>query len=332
MTDQANKNERSHVGYGSTYWKGSGRNPKNETVIKAQLGGQIWMVKPDKETRAKNPCLWMQAGSVKNKDCTNFYDCTTCKYDKGMIKAVKSGKRISWQDEMRKRPSMDRICRHSLTNRIEHRICAYDYECSDCDFDQYFEEVYSQKVKSFPVAVQNVKGFAVPEKYYFHNGHAWARIESGGTIRVGLDDFSLKLLGNADALDLPLMGKELNAGEIGWGLKRKDKTAGVLSPVNGVIMEVNSNVRQKPAIANDDPYGDGWLFTVKNPDLAGTLKQLMTDADSLDWMNAEITQLETMIETVSGPLAADGGVLQPDIFGNCPDLGWENLTHIFLKT
>ena len=266
MAKATSKSERSQVGFGSTYWKGSGKSADTENAINAVLGGQVWMVKPDKETRAQNPCIWMQAGSVKNKDCTNFYDCTTCKYDKGMVKAVNSGKRISWQDAMRKRPSMDRICRHTLTQRIEHRICAYDYECSDCDFDQYFEEVYMQKVKSFPASVMDVKGFAVPEKYYFHNGHAWARIESGGTIRVGLDDFSLKLLGNADALDLPLMGKELNAGQVGWGLKRKDNEAEVLSPVNGVILEVNNNVRQKPAIANDDPYGEGWLFTVKNPD------------------------------------------------------------------
>ena len=290
------------------------------------------MVKPDKATRAQNPCLWMQAGSVKNKDCTNFYDCTTCKYDMGMVKAVAKGKRTSWQDEMRKRPSMDRVCRHTLTNRIEHRICAYDYECSDCDFDQYFEDVYTQKVKSFPFASREVKGFEIPEKYYFHNGHTWARIESGGTIRIGLDDFSLKLLGNADAFDLPLMGKELNAGEIGWGLKRNDNIANVLSPVNGVIMEVNNDVRQKPETANNDPYGDGWLFTVKNPDLEAALKPLMSDADSIEWIDSEINQLESMIESVAGPLAADGGVLQPDIIGNCPDLGWENLTNTFLKT
>ncbi|MBU2511571.1 glycine cleavage system protein H [bacterium] len=332
MTEQNKKNERSHVGFGTTYWKGSGRDLGNEETINTVLGGQVWLVKPDKETKTSNPCLWMQAGVIKNKDCTNYYDCTTCKYDKGMIKAVEKGKRISWQDAMRKRQDMHRICRHSLTNRIEKRVCAYDYVCASCDFDQYFEEVYSQKVKSFPASLQTVKGFVVPEKYYFHNGHAWARIESGGTIRVGLDDFALKLLGNIDALDLPLMGKELKAGEIGWGLKRKDNAADVLSPIDGVILEVNNSVRKNPIIANEEPYGDGWLFSVKNPDLNGTIEKLMTNADSLNWMNAEITQLESMIEQVSGPLAADGGLLQADIYGNLPDLGWNNLTQTFLKT
>jgi glycine cleavage system H lipoate-binding protein len=227
---------------------------------------------------------------------------------------------------------MDRVCRHSLTNRIERRICAYDYVCASCDFDQYFEEVYSQKVISFPIETQNVKGFAVPENYYYHFGHTWARIESGGTIRIGLDDFANKLLGKADALELPLMGKELTAGKAGWGLNRKGNQADVLSPVSGVILEVNHKVREKPELANDNPYGDGWLFSIKNPELAKSVKELMTGGDSIEWMNNEVSQLEGMIEKVAGPLAADGGVLGEDIYGKLPDLGWDQLTATFLKT
>jgi len=332
MAKQTGKSQRSQVGFGTTYQKGTEGTIAPQEGIKAVLGGQVWLVKPDKNTEIDNPCLWMQAGVIKNKDCSNFYDCTTCKYDKGMIKAEEKGKRISWQDAMRKRAAMNRICRHSLTNRIERRVCAYDYECASCDFDQYFEEVYSQKAKSMPIAVQKVKGFAVPESYYFHNGHTWARIESGGNIRIGLDDFSLKLLGKADALDLPLMGKELKQGKVGWGLKRKDNLADLLSPVDGVIMEVNHQVRQNPEIANREPYGAGWLFTVRNPDLKATIENLMATTESLTWMNGEVTELEKMIEGVAGPLAADGGLLQEDIFGNLPALGWDKLTKTFLRT
>ena len=211
-------------------------------------------------------------------------------------------------------------------------MCAYDYECGKCDFDQYFEDVWTAKAKAFPAEMQQVKGFDVPMGYYFHNGHAWARIESGGYIRVGLDDFALKVLGEADALDLPLIGKELDQSKAGWGLKRKDNLADVLSPVDGVIMEVNSRVRENPKVANNEPYGDGWLFMVRTPDVKGTMKSLMVNQDSLSWINTEVGQLETMIEEVAGPLAADGGHLADDIYGNLPDLGWKNLTQKFLKT
>lgn len=332
MAREIKEGRRSSVGFGSSYRKGRGQDLGTGSEIGAVLGGQVWMVKPDKHARTANPCIWMQAGAVEFKNCNNFFDCTTCKYDLGMRKKVESGRQISWQDAMRRMPSLDRVCRHTLTNRIAKRACAYDYECSKCDFDQFFEDVWTTKTGSVPYEMQEVKGFEIPMGYYFHNGHTWARIESGGYIRIGMDDFTLKLLGRADALNLPLMGKELDQGSVGWGLKRKLNLAGVLSPVNGVIMEVNSELRERPGLANEKPYEDGWLFMVRTPDVKGTVKKLMADADSLGWMNGEVGKLENMVEEVAGPLAADGGYLADDIFGNLPELGWSNLTKTFLKT
>ncbi len=303
-----------------------------ERLQNNEFGNHVWKINADKQSREANPCLWMQAGAVKSKSCNNYYSCNTCKYDFGMNKKVAQGKQISWQDAMRKKESIHRVCRHSLTQRIENRICPFNYYCASCEFDQCFEDVMSPKTRSNVSGMQMIKGFDVPEGYYFHNGHTWARIESGGFIRVGLDDFSLKLLGKADAFDLPLTGKELNHNQIGWGLKRKDNTADVLSPVNGVITEVNPAVRKNPELANSDPYGDGWLFSVHTSDVKGTFKQLMDDSQGVTWIGEEVTALEHMIEEVAGPLAADGGFLQADIFGNLPDLGWKNLITKFLKT
>ena len=332
MADKSKKDRRSSVGFGSTYRKGQGQDLGSNQEIGSVVGGQIWLVKPDKKAKASTPCLWMQAGVVKFKNCDNYYDCTTCKYDHAMASKASRGKQLSWQDAMRRLPDMDRVCRHSLTNRIDRRACAYDYRCGTCDFDQFFEDVWTTKSKNMPSEVQQVKGFDVPMGFYFHDGHAWARIESGGYIRIGLDDFALKVLGKADALDLPLMGKELDQGKAGWGLKRKDNQADVLSPIDGVIVEVNSQLRDTPDIANREPYGDGWLFMVRTPDVKATMGKLMIDQSSLSWMNSEVSNLEGMIEEVAGPLAADGGYLADDIYGNLPDLGWNNLTKKFLKS
>jgi glycine cleavage system H lipoate-binding protein len=332
MAKKIKEIRRDRTGYGSSYRKGSRTELQARKEIPVVLGGQVWMVKPDKNAQTANPCLWMQAGVAKYKNCNNYYDCTTCKYDQGMVKRVNEGKQASWQDAMRVKPDLERVCRHSLTGRIKSRLCAYDYQCATCDFDQYFEDVWSMKGKSVPYNIQQVKGFDVPMDFSFHDGHAWARIESGGYIRIGLDDFSLKLLGKADAFDLPLMGKELDQGAVGWGLKRKENLADVLSPVGGVIVEVNAKVRENPQIANREPYGDGWLFMVRTPDIKAAVKNLMTDTNSISWMNREVGNLEEMIEDVAGPLAADGGQLAEDIYGNLPQLGWKSLTRRFLKT
>jgi glycine cleavage system H lipoate-binding protein len=332
MGRETKRGGRSNVGFGSSYRKGDGQDLGSGSEISTVLRGQVWMVKPDKGAGAGKPCIWMQAGAVEFKNCNNFFDCTTCKYDNGMRRKVQSGKQTSWQDAMRKRPNLDRVCRHSLTGRIAKRACAYDYVCSKCDFDQFFEDVWSAKTQTVPYEIQEVKGFGVPMGYYFHNGHTWARIEDGGCIRIGMDDFALKLLGRPDALDLPLMGKELDRDRAGWGLKRKENQADVLSPVDGVIMEVNPALREQPGLANEKPYEDGWVFMVRTPDVKRAARDLMVDEGSLDWMNREVGKLENMVEEVAGPLAADGGYLVDDIFGNLPALGWHKLTKTFLRT
>lgn len=329
MTTTGKQGQRGQFGYGSTYSKGDGGHPD---AIPSVLGGQVWMVRPDQKASAEKPCVWMGAGVAKFKNCNNYFDCTTCKYDHGMQTRVEKGKIRHWRDSMRMRSDMDRLCRHSLTGRIERRACAYNYECAHCDFDQYFEEVLAAKTYEPITDVHTIKGFAVPMDYHFHNGHSWARIESGGCIRIGLDDFSMKLLGEADAFDLPLMGKELDPDVVGWGLRRRDNTAEVRSPVGGVIMEVNPNVRENPRLAAAKPYDEGWLFLVRTGDIKKSVKNLMHDEASLDWINGEASQLEKMVEDVAGPLAADGGSFGNDIYGNLPGLNWNNLTRTFLKT
>lgn len=332
MAHQKRPDSRRHLGYGSTYRKGDAGAVSAGDEIPTVFGGQVWMIKPDKMADAHNPCLWMAAGVVKYKNCTNFYDCTACKFDTGMRNQVERGKKISWQAAMRKKHSIERICRHSLTNRMANRLCGYDYQCARCDFDQVFEDVMTPKTSRRPAEILQVKGFDVPMDYYFHDGHSWARIESGGYIRIGMDDFALKVLGRADAYDLPLTGKELDSGKAGWGLKRKDKLADVLAPIDGVIVEVNPQVNASPSVTNRDPYGDGWLFTAYTPDIKATVKKLMPHTSSTAWISAEVGKLEAMIEDVAGPMAADGGYLTEDIYGNLPDLGWHNLTQTFLKT
>jgi len=332
MARKTNASNQTWSGYGSSFARAKQRDPEHRSGVDAVLGGQIWRIKPDEETKEANPCIWMQAGVVSFKSCNNFYDCTSCKYDEGMQKQVAKGKIISWQEAMRRRSSLNRLCRHSLTHRMESRICAYDYECRHCEFDQYFEDVLEPKTPKSPVEVQQVKGFHVPVGYYFHDGHTWARIESGGSIRIGMDDFALKLLGRMDRFDLPLMGKPLDMGKPGWGLKRADYEADVLSPVDGVITEVNSNLWEYPRLANEAPYEEGWLFLIHHPDIKKMLKKLMPDTQGVEWMSREVGVLESMVEEAAGPLAADGGYLQEDVFSNVPQLDWKDLTKTFLKT
>ncbi len=151
---------RGSVGFGSSYRKGTQQDLKQRSEIGAVLGGQVWMIKPDKDAKASNPCLWMRAGLVEFKNCSNFYDCTTCKYDQGMKKAGAERKadQLAGCDE-KEIESRKGLPAHSHPIVSRRRTCAYDYECSKCDFDQFFEEVWATKTGPSPMTCRRSRAF-----------------------------------------------------------------------------------------------------------------------------------------------------------------------------
>jgi len=111
-----------------------------------------------------------------------------------------------------------------MKGKIDFRACTHGYHCADCEFDQYFDDQHQVHAVVTPVDTMEIEGFKIPQGYYFHKGHTWAKIEEGSTVRVGMDDFSLRLLGPLDSIKAPLVGKEsnrnrqisLSAGESIW--------------------------------------------------------------------------------------------------------------------
>jgi glycine cleavage system H protein len=173
-------------------------------------------------------------------------------------------------------------------------------------------------------------GFQVPmENYYLHQGHAWVLLESEDRVRVGLDDFSQKLLGLAEEVKLPEIGKVYYKDHLCMALIREGKKASFEAPVDGAIEAVNPKVRQNPSLIHDDPYGEGWLFTVKPVNLRRNLESLLSGEDAVIWIEKESHRLLNLMENRIGVTLPDGGDIVDDVYGNYQDLGWKLLVQEF---
>jgi glycine cleavage system H lipoate-binding protein len=204
------------------------------------------------------------------------------------------------------------------------------YRCVDCEFDQYFQDLYIVHAVVTPVEVPEVIGFKVPQGYYFHRGHTWVKVEEASTVRVGLDDFALRVFGPLDRIEAPLMGKEVRRDRADISIHRGPHGAGVFSPVDGVVTDVNVKLREEGRLANEDPYSGGWIMRVHCNHLRKDLKKLMIDHESLAFAAAQAERLYETIEELGGGLSADGGFLGCDIYGSMPQLGWKRLAKRFL--
>ncbi len=188
------------------------------------------------DSQEKNYCIWMEAGVIDYKLCDHNYDCNTCKFDQAMRLTAeanvallragekpkgKKGKIIPWQDKLRQQSGIKQRCRHMLTKRIPAYFCGNNYDCYRCPFDQLLEDQWEFFTPQVRPQLQEVFGIKVPVNTYLHQGHSWAVLESAGRIRIGLDDFSQKVLGPADELQLPKVGQTLSQNGIGLALARQ---------------------------------------------------------------------------------------------------------------
>jgi glycine cleavage system H lipoate-binding protein len=219
-----------------------------------------------------------------------------------------------------------------MKGRIGFRLCTNDYQCPTCEFDQYFDDQHTVRAMVIPLDISHIRGFKIPQGYYLHEGHAWAMLEEGPYVRVGMDDFSLRLLGLVDAVEAPLVGKRIQQGQPDTTVRKGGKSATVMSPVSGIVTDINPHLREKGALAADNPYSDGWVMRVHAENLREDLKHLMIHAETVDFLDKEIDSLYRLIEAEAGPMATDGGVLAPDISGNLPQVDWNRLASQFLRT
>lgn len=106
----------------------------------------------------------------------------------------------------------------------------------------------------------------VPGDRRYSACHAWARPDEAGCVRVGVTHVATGYLGVAVYLELPAPGIEVRAGEPVGLIESSYVVFEVVSPVSGVVVEVNPAVADSPERVTSDPYGEGWLLRLRPAD------------------------------------------------------------------
>jgi len=288
----------------------------------------------------EDECIWMKAGVVNLRLCDHAYDCYNCPFYEEMQRTMNSGdhdeielREPGWVEHLHTRyQCAERPCLHALTGRIDApKICPLNYECFHCAFDQMMDD-FDLAQLSNPPDYYLASGYKMAKGHYYHLGHCWVRFEHGGRVRIGFDDFLVRLFGAFQFLSLPPMGTTLQKNQVCMTFGRDDHRGAVLSPVTGTVLAVNNKVREHPEISHVDPYHEGWLFIVEPEMQKKNLKGLYYGKESMQWMEHEAQKLLNLIVPEYGQLAATGGQPISDVFGNFPELGWDLMVKAFLRT
>jgi len=146
--------------------------------------------------------------------------------------------------------------------------------------------------------------FRVPEGFFLHPGHAWAKAEDAGSVAVGLDDFGHRLVGPVSAILTPEVGAAVRKGEPAFSIVADGRRFDLLSPLDGVIARVNEAA--DCAGFHADPYGSGWVLKVVPKRLSENLKDLLSGEAAGRFLEAAAQRLMPQMQPAM-VTAQDGG-------------------------
>jgi glycine cleavage system H protein len=113
----------------------------------------------------------------------------------------------------------------------------------------------------------------IPADLKYAKSHEWVRPLPDGTVEIGITDHAQAALGDLVFVDVPEVGRKLEAGE-GCAVVESVKAASdVYAPVAGTVVAANPALGAAPELVNQDCYGQGWMLRLRpeSPDALAAL-------------------------------------------------------------
>jgi glycine cleavage system H protein len=117
----------------------------------------------------------------------------------------------------------------------------------------------------------------IPDNLLFTQDHEWIKTEDG-LATVGITEYAQGELGDVVFVEIETVGETLGKGEIFGTVEAVKTVSDLFMPVSGEVIEVNTELADKPELVNKDPFGKGWMIRIKVTD-KNELASLLTPDD-----------------------------------------------------
>ena len=113
----------------------------------------------------------------------------------------------------------------------------------------------------------DVRGCHLPDDLYYDvENHIWFKELDDGNVKLGMTTVATAMAGQLVAFTPKKVGRAVQAGKSCATVESGKWVGPAKSAAGGEIVAVNEDLAGKPSLANEDPYGRGWLVIVKPED------------------------------------------------------------------
>ncbi|MFZ4509025.1 MAG: glycine cleavage system protein GcvH [Fimbriimonas sp.] len=117
----------------------------------------------------------------------------------------------------------------------------------------------------------------IPADLKYTNSHEWVRVE-GDIATVGVTDFAQSELGDVVFVEVPTVGRSLQAEETFGSVESVKTVSELYAPIAGDVVEVNEALGARSELINTDPYDAGYILKLRITDVASLDSLLDADA------------------------------------------------------
>jgi glycine cleavage system H protein len=114
--------------------------------------------------------------------------------------------------------------------------------------------------------------------------HEWLRADADGLVTVGITAYAQEALGDVVFVQLPET-QSYGAGDEVAVLESVKAASNITMPLDGEVVEINSELEASPELVNEDPLGQGWFFRFRPTD-ASAIDGLLDQAGYDRLLNA----------------------------------------------
>ena len=140
--------------------------------------------------------------------------------------------------------------------------------------------------------------FTIPGGVFISKNHCWASLDQEGIVKVGVDDFVTKIIGNISDIDLPNLGMNLIKGQTAFSLKQGNRSIPIKSPFSGLVTKLNQDLLENLDLLKISPYESNWICAIDAENLDNELKELQIGNAAVTKYQEDIVNYQEEIKKV----------------------------------
>ncbi len=175
--------------------------------------------------------------------------------------------------------------------------------------------------------------FFIPGGVFISNQHCWCAVSQDGTVKMGIDDFAKKLLGEIEDIEFPNLGMEVQKGQTLFNVKANSKSYQFKSPITGKVAKLNNQLKENLESLDITPYEKNWICTVDADNLDTELPDMNIGSAAVNFYQEKIDDVQSYLkEKLTDKLKEDEieNVLHFGVVGKLDDFEKDEFAEKFL--